>query len=127
VQEAALGEGLAPLLRWVKGLIDRVIEAEFGWLDLAFAWVDAPALSPVEQARIHELQVRSGIKTIDEVRAELGLDLLPPRRATQSYRLQPQTRSMQCDSMPRFENSTACNGWSMAMPRARPSTATASA
>ena len=108
-------------------LVDRVIEAEFGWLDLAFAWVDAPALSPVEQARIHELHVRSGIKTIDEVRAELGLEpVIAPAPHIHTV-CNPKTRSMQCDFTQRSESSIARNGWSMAIPRARPSIATASA
>ncbi len=37
-------EGLAPAKLWVKELVDRLIEEDFGYQDLEFGWTDdAPA------------------------------------------------------------------------------------
>ncbi len=73
-QQAAMAEGLAPLLRWVKGLLDEVIHRHLGYADLEFAWADGKDQDPAERARIDDTYVRAGIKSVDEVRAELGLD-----------------------------------------------------
>ena len=75
-QQAALAEGLGPLMAWVKGLLDRIIRRHLGWDDVEFAWVDALAPDLDKQARIHAAYVSAGIKTRNEIRAELGL---PPR------------------------------------------------
>ncbi|HLI22063.1 MAG TPA: phage portal protein [Stellaceae bacterium] len=72
-QDVALSEGLAPLQNWVKHLIDRVIAEELGASDLEFAWdADADA-DPAATATIATDYVKTGIKSINEVRAELGL------------------------------------------------------
>jgi hypothetical protein len=69
----ALSEGLAPLQGWVKHLIDRVIAEEFGAADLEFAWDQDRDADPSATATIAADYVKSGIKSINEVRAELGL------------------------------------------------------
>lgn len=70
---AALTEGLTPLLRWVKRLLDEVIGRHLGYGDLEFVWNDEKDDDPAEQARINDTYVRAGIKSVDEVRTELGL------------------------------------------------------
>jgi hypothetical protein len=72
-QDVALSEGLLPLQRWVKQLIDRVIAEEFGAGDLEFAWDQDRDADPSATATIAADYVKSGIKSINEVRAELGL------------------------------------------------------
>jgi hypothetical protein len=69
----ALTEGLTPLLRWAKRLLDDVIGRHLGFPDLEFAWNDEKDDDPAEQARINDTYVRAGIKSVDEVRTELGL------------------------------------------------------
>ena len=76
-QQAALAEGLAPLQRWLKGLIDRVIIQVLGWSDLEFTWADAVPADPAQQAHILTAYVAAGIKTRNEARAQLGLDPVP--------------------------------------------------
>ncbi|GGF21938.1 hypothetical protein GCM10011611_30000 [Aliidongia dinghuensis] len=76
-QGAALAEGLQPLLGWVKGLIDRILGQVLGWPDLEFAWADQTATEPQAQATIAAAYVAAGIKTRNEVRAELRLDPVP--------------------------------------------------
>ncbi|HEV2678011.1 MAG TPA: phage portal protein, partial [Aliidongia sp.] len=73
-QGTATAEGLQPLLVWLKGLIDRVIGQVLGCADLEFAWTDRTAPDPATQATIAAGYVGAGIKTRNEVRAELGLD-----------------------------------------------------
>ncbi|HWE72481.1 MAG TPA: phage portal protein [Stellaceae bacterium] len=72
-QDVALSEGLAPLQLWVKHLIDRVIAEDFGASDLEFAWDQDKDTDPAQTASIASDYVRSGIKSINEIRAELGL------------------------------------------------------
>ena len=72
-ENTALAEGLQPLMGWLKGLIDRVISDVIGWDDLEFAWADQGSVDPQIQAEIDVAYVAAGIKTRDEVRAQLGL------------------------------------------------------
>jgi hypothetical protein len=74
--QMALEEGLIPMLNWVKSLIDRVISRAMGADDLEFAWVDDKEVDPQARASIDNIYLRMGVKSIDEVREELGLDPL---------------------------------------------------
>ena len=76
-QDRGLEEGLEPLKRWAKRLIDGVIQDDFGYADLEFAWNDAPVVDPMQQAQIDDLALRNGSATVDEVRARRGLGPLP--------------------------------------------------
>lgn len=80
VQEVAKDEGLAPLQNWLKQFLDRLIAREFGAPDLEFSWrnEDPAEEDPATAAKIAETYVAAGIKSVDEVRAELGLDPLKP-------------------------------------------------
>src|SRR5881275_3048160 len=51
-QEAALEEGLAPLLGWIKRLVDGVIQTRMGHVDLEFAWSNSRPTDPKDQATI---------------------------------------------------------------------------
>jgi HK97 family phage portal protein len=72
-QEAALEEGLAPLIGWVKRLVDGVIQNRMGHVDLEFAWSDVRPTDPKDQATILGSYVRDGIYAINEARDVLGL------------------------------------------------------
>ena len=72
--DSALQEGLAPLLRWVKNLVDSVILQFWGYTDLEFAWADDTSIDPLEQAQINQIYLSAGVKSADEVRVELGLE-----------------------------------------------------
>jgi len=73
-QEMALDEGLGPIMQWIKALVDQVIEEDFGIGDLEFEWVDEKASDLLRQAQITDLKLKSGLKTINEARAESGQD-----------------------------------------------------
>ena len=72
-QEAALEEGLAPLLGWVKRLVDGVIQSRMGQVDLEFAWSNSRPTDPNDQATILSGYVKGGIYTLNEARDILGM------------------------------------------------------
>jgi HK97 family phage portal protein len=72
-QEAALEEGLAPLMGWVKRLVDGVIQKRMGHSDLEFAWSDVRPTDPRDQSVILTSYVKDGIFTLNEARDVLGL------------------------------------------------------
>jgi len=76
-QDAALAEGLAPLLGWVKRLADHVIQDRMGHPDLEFAWAELGKIEPKVQAEVLAIYVKEGIKTRNEARELLGDDPLP--------------------------------------------------
>lgn len=74
MQEAALEEGLAPLMAWVKRLCDHVIQVKMGNADLEFAWGSQEPVDSQEWANVLTAYVREGIYTRNEAREALGLD-----------------------------------------------------
>jgi len=76
-QEAALDEGQAPLMGWVKRLVDHVIQNVIGEPDLEFVWADLQPADPAEQAKILDIYVRDGIYAVNEARDILGLGPVP--------------------------------------------------
>jgi hypothetical protein len=76
-KDRGLEEGLEPIKLWAKRLIDGVIQDEQGCPDLEFAWNDAVAVDPLQQAQIDDLCLRNGSATIDEVRDRRGEGPLP--------------------------------------------------
>jgi HK97 family phage portal protein len=73
-QEAALKEGLAPLMVWVKEVMDHLIQVHLGCPDLQFRWVEEDSLDPGAQATILTTYQKNGAYTINEIRAKLGED-----------------------------------------------------
>lgn len=82
-QTRAIAEGLAPLQKFVSGLMNRIIQREMGCTDLEFAWQDTREQDPKEAAQIDVTYVSSGILTADEVRERMGL----PKAVASSERL----------------------------------------
>jgi len=75
-QEAALAEGLAPLMGWVKRLADHVIQDRMGHADLEFGWVDLRPADPAEQATMFDIYLRNGVYTVNETRDILGMEAI---------------------------------------------------
>jgi hypothetical protein len=73
-QQAALEEGLQPLMSWIKDLMDYIIWRFWGYYDLEFTWQEEESVAPDVQAKINATDVGSGIRTRTEVRQSLGLD-----------------------------------------------------
>lgn len=80
-QEAALKEGLAPLMVWVKETLDYLIQHHLGMADLQFKWVEEESLDPTAQATILTTYQKQGVYSVNEIRAKLGEDPLPDEGA----------------------------------------------
>lgn len=76
-RQSALEEGLAPLMGWVKRLIDSEIQLRMGHVDLEFSWQDIKEVDPDTQSKVETMYAKLGIKSPDEVRDVMGLDPLP--------------------------------------------------
>jgi portal protein len=70
--EQAAAEGLLPILCYLEETINLIVERYFGYNDIEFVWEQDRTLNPLEQAKIDEIYVRSGILSVDEVRDSLG-------------------------------------------------------
>jgi hypothetical protein len=72
-QQQAEDEGLAPLLMWVKGALDRILRQCFAAPDLEFHWLEEQDQDSQAQAQVDQIYLAAGVKSINEVRAEQGL------------------------------------------------------
>lgn len=75
-QKQAMQEGLAPLQKWLKNLVDYVIFKYFGYDDIEMKWAEEDEASSKEQMEINCGYHKEGILTTDEVRANIGKDPL---------------------------------------------------
>jgi hypothetical protein len=57
----------------VRGLINRIVKAEFASPDLEFAWLDTREQNPTDAATVDVAYVSAGILTVNEVRQNMGL------------------------------------------------------
>jgi hypothetical protein len=73
-QEAALQEGLGPLMGWVKRLVDHVIQERQGYSHMEFTWQLPPELDPAVQAKVITSYIHDGVQTLNEGRDQIGLD-----------------------------------------------------
>jgi len=73
-QQQALEEGLYPMMDWVKGVIDDLILKYFGYSDIEFYWDSEKVTDAEVQARIDDMSVKNGTKSINEIRAKRGDD-----------------------------------------------------
>ena len=71
-QDAALKEGLMPLMIWVKEVMDHLIQVHLGYPDLQFKWVEEESLDPGAQAVILTTYQKQAVFSINEIRAKLG-------------------------------------------------------
>lgn len=69
-------EGLIPIQHFFKRFMDRIIKEDFQAPDLEFIWKDDKDQDPKEASDINTNYVKTGVKSIDEVRGELGLEQL---------------------------------------------------
>jgi hypothetical protein len=76
-EKRAMEEGCVPLQLWAKRLFDGVIQDDLGFTDLEFSWKTTVEVSPEVQAKIDDMDLRNGKRTLDEVRDASGLDPIP--------------------------------------------------
>lgn len=73
---SAESEGLAPTLSFVKRMVDKLLSNYFQNSDIEFKWKQKTAIKPIDQANIDKIHVDSGIRTVNEIRADNGWDEL---------------------------------------------------
>lgn len=76
-QETAMQDGLAPIMNWVKSLVDTVLIEDFENPELEFVWIEEDELDPKVQSDILEQDSASGRITINEARQAQGKDPYP--------------------------------------------------
>ncbi len=72
--DAALEEGLAPVMQWVTQLINHVIEEDFGYDDIEGTWEDDQEVDPMLQMQVLTGYQKAGTLKANEVREQLGQD-----------------------------------------------------
>lgn len=76
--QLAFRSAIVPTARLLAEHLTRdVIHKKLGWSDLEFVFTDVDAKDEREEAEIHEILLRSGVLTVDEVRRMRGL---PPMK-----------------------------------------------
>lgn len=73
-REQALQEGLIPLQRWVKSIIDTVLSKIMGLPDLEFQWDEEEDIDPKSQAEIDQIYINCGVMSVALVQKRLGID-----------------------------------------------------
>jgi len=74
LSDAAFRTAVVPTAKlFAEHLTRDVIGKALGWEDLEFVFADVDAPNELEQAQLHEILLRSGVLTVDEVRAMRGL------------------------------------------------------
>lgn len=76
-QETAVEEGLAPIQKYIKNVMDTVLLDDFGVEDLEFMWADEDELDPNIKSQILDRDSASGRLTINEARIDSGKDPYP--------------------------------------------------
>lgn len=71
--DSSIREGLAPMMTWARNVINDVITKWHGYDDLEWVWDDSRNLDPTEQLTVDEREMRAGIRSMDDLRAERGL------------------------------------------------------
>lgn len=75
--KTAREEGLEADQEFFRNLINEIIKDHFE-LDVEFEWCLDDEKDPMEVAQLNQIYVQLGVKTVNEVRAELGLEPLSP-------------------------------------------------
>lgn len=71
--EQAMQDGMAPVMNWIKGLVDSILIDQFGETELEFEWKDDKELDPKIAAEI-QTSLFGKVLTINEIREERGLE-----------------------------------------------------
>lgn len=77
-QQTAEEEGLYPLMSyWKDVIIDPIIQEKFGYDEIEFVFLPTPEPDAEKQSKIHDLQIKNGSRSRNEIRNELGLEPEP--------------------------------------------------
>ncbi|MET4238613.1 hypothetical protein ABIB07_001831 [Bradyrhizobium sp. RT10b] len=67
-------EGLAPILSWIRSVINGIIVTELKILDLEFVWGDDTQIDPKDEAEVLTKYTAGAVMTLNQARAKLGLE-----------------------------------------------------
>lgn len=85
VGEQAFRSAIVPTARlFAEHLTRDAIHKRLGWSDMEFVFIDVDAPNEREEAEIHEILIRSGVLTVNEVRRMRGLPDLSSQRSAVS-------------------------------------------
>lgn len=73
-QREAAATGLQPIQKWVKELIDDILEEDLDAEDYEFCWRGDDELDPLKRQQITEGYTKMGLLTVNEGRADIGRD-----------------------------------------------------
>ena len=88
-KQIAEEEGLLPIMGWFKTLLDYLLRVELGSPELEFDWQQDEEVDESAQAEILTGYLKAGVKTINQVRQELGDEPDPNPAASQLMVLTP--------------------------------------
>jgi len=72
--EAAEEEGTLALQSWFKDeIMDPIVQEVLGADGLEFVWLPKPSVDPLQRAQVAQIYVRNGVRSVNEVRQEIGL------------------------------------------------------
>ena len=83
--QAALSEGLQPVMQWVTGTINSAITRWWGYDDITFKWDEDDQTTPMDRATIHGVYLDRKVLTPDEVREEIGYDPMTPEQREEAW------------------------------------------
>lgn len=70
--KAAMEEGLMPVMKWVKSVMDIILWKYFGYTDLEFVWEADEATDANIQDQMDDRRLKNGTATVNEIRASRG-------------------------------------------------------
>lgn len=80
--EQAIEDGLAPVMTWVKSIMDSILLDQFGEEELEFRWLDDKPMDPTIQDKIWKDRVDCGMADRNEWRAAVGEQPRPEPEAS---------------------------------------------
>lgn len=86
-QDAGKAEGITSLSKYLKEIMDILIQDYMGFKSIEFKYMEESAPKPLEQAQINEINVRNKILTNDEIREDLGRDPLTDEQKNEMDKL----------------------------------------
>ena len=73
-KDAALEEGLGPIMLWWKRLFDRIIQTDFGTDEVEFDWLNNKEVDPEAEMRIVTGYTGRPIMSVNEGRQRIGME-----------------------------------------------------
>lgn len=73
-KETGVQDGTEADMLYIKGLVDRMVQKYMRRPDLELVWREESQVDPHEEMEVRSGYIKVGVKSVDEVRAEMGLD-----------------------------------------------------